>query len=164
MNPLAVVLALALGGHPIVLSPFGARCALQPALDGSCRRRPFPHDGADFGPAEVGDPVLAAADGRVIAVVTSPLVGGEIVIAHRDGHRTGYMHLRRSLVHVGERVRRGQAIGTVGLFWASDGVAHVHWRLWEHGRPIDPTRKAIGCFDPSRDFSRSSGFTFPLAC
>jgi len=164
MDVLAFVLALATGWHPVVLSPFGARCAVRRAEDGSCIRRPFRHDGADFGPATAGDRVIASADGTVLAVVTVPRFGTEVVIAHGGSYATGYMHLESAAVRRGQRVHRGETIGHVGLFWASDGIVHVHWRMWASGRLIDPASRAIGCFDPARDYSRTPGFTFPLAC
>jgi murein DD-endopeptidase MepM/ murein hydrolase activator NlpD len=160
----ALLLAIWAAFHPTVISSFGDRCAVRRGDDGECRPRPFRHDGADFGPATVGDPVIASADGQVFAIVTVPRIGTEVVIKHDGGFATGYMHLASAAVRRGQRVRRGETIGHVGLFWASDGVVHVHWRLWARGRPIDPVSRTIGCFDPARDYARAPELTYPLAC
>ena len=108
--------------------------------------------------------MIASADGQVLVVVTVPRIGTEVVIRHGAGYATGYMHLQSAAVRKGQRVRRGETIGNVGLFWASDGIVHVHWRLWARGRPIDPVSRTIGCFDPARDHSHTPDFTYPLAC
>lgn len=165
------MLALIGACRPFVLSSYGARCAIRRADDGSCRGRPFRHDGADVGPAEMGDPVIASADGVVLAVVENRDYGVEVVVRHdrdpRTHHRyhTGYLHLRHADVRVGDHVQRGQRLGEVGLFWASDGIVHVHWRLWEGRTPIDPISKSAGCFDRTATYSGANlTLTLPLAC
>ena len=60
-----------------------------------------------------GTRVGAAADG---AVVFAGMVGGSlhVVVRHADGIRTSYSFLRTVLVHRGDRVVRGEPVGTAG--------------------------------------------------
>ena len=60
-----------------------------------------------------GTPVGAAADGTV---VFAGMVGGSlhVVVRHADGLRTSYSFLRTALVHRGDRVVRGEPVGTSG--------------------------------------------------
>ena len=65
-------------------------------------------------------PTIAAAPGRVIRAFAGPAYGNQLTIDHgRDaGGRhltTSYLHLQRRLVRVGDRVLRGQQIGTLTL-------------------------------------------------
>ncbi len=103
-----------------------------------------------------------------MAVTESPKYGTEIIVLHNKESRervytTGYLHLQRATVRVGERVTRGEKIGEVGLFWASDEIVHVHWRLWSNGKTIDPVSRVVGCFEPKRKYSTLE-LTFPLPC
>ncbi|MFA5028695.1 MAG: M23 family metallopeptidase, partial [Candidatus Methylomirabilota bacterium] len=77
------------------------------------RRSRF-HTGIDLG-APQGDPVVAAADGRVLYARASrgPL-GKTVVLEHADGLRTVYAHLSRLEAREGEAVRQGESIGAVG--------------------------------------------------
>ena len=116
--------------------------------------------------------MIASADGVVVSVTGDTKYGTEVVIHHDlarseadDVYRTGYLHLRSAAVHVGQRVARGQKIGEVGLFWGSDEIVHVHWRLWFHGKTMDPVSKAVGCFARGNAYSDSTlELTFPLRC
>ncbi len=60
-----------------------------------------------------GTRVGAAADGTV---AFAGMVGGSlhVVVSHADGVRTSYSFLRTALVHRGDRVVRGQPVGTTG--------------------------------------------------
>ena len=140
-----------------------------------CVARSSPHDGVDFGPASIGDPVIASADGIVVGVASDPRWGTEVDILHRGyaldrqsgGHAymTGYVHLRRALVSTGDLVRRGQVIGEVGWFPWSDGIVHVHWRLWGPHGDLDPLTKSDGCYDAGKRYSDTVlQLTYPLRC
>lgn len=104
------------------------------------------HQGQDIF-ARCGTPLVAARGGRVQFREYHPAGGHYIVI---DGARTGadyaYMHMRsRSPFRVGDRVRTGQRIGSVGDSGNASGC-HLHFEIWtapgwyEGGRPIDPWR------------------------
>jgi murein DD-endopeptidase MepM/ murein hydrolase activator NlpD len=98
------------------------------------------HDGTDFG-AGCGQPLLAAADGRVIQRYFSPVWGNRMVIdngyARGAGVGTIYNHASGYTVGVGQRVDRGQVIGYVGSTGWSTGC-HLHFTVMANGRPVNP--------------------------
>jgi hypothetical protein len=104
------------------------------------------HQGHDVF-AKCGTPLVAARGGKVQFKESHPAGGHYIVI---DGDGTGtdyaYMHLvEPSPFRVGDRVRTGQRIGSVGDSGNAQGC-HLHFELWsapgwyQGGRPIDPLR------------------------
>ena len=101
------------------------------------KKRNAPHNGIDILAPE-GTPVLAIADGVVFRSRLNRKFGEEIKIKHavgtQDEIRAQYTHLDARLVKVGEKVRRGQIIGTVGKTgppeMLTSGVAHLHMALW----------------------------------
>ena len=94
------------------------------------------HDGIDY-IAEEGTPVLAAADGKVRSAEFSASRGNYIVIDHTDGFSTVYACLKEMQVSVGDEMKAGTQIGTVGSTGMSTGP-HLHLELWLGDEPIDP--------------------------
>lgn len=95
------------------------------------------HNGIDLVAAE-GSDVIAPADGTVISVSHSVKGdGNKVVISHGSGIQTVYSHLAKTKVVRGERVRRGDVIGTVGTSGASL-AAHLHYEVWKDGRADNP--------------------------
>ena len=83
------------------------------------------HLGVDFRGA-VGTPIRAA-NRAVVALVDTFFLGGRVVyLDHGGGLTTGYLHLSRALVGVGDTVARGQTIGHVGATGRVTGP-HLHW-------------------------------------
>ncbi len=81
--------------------------------------------------APSGTPILAAADGDVIIAKQGGWNGGYgsyIVIQHDNGSQTLYSHNSRVDVSVGQRVSRGDVIGTVGATGKATGP-HVHFEI-----------------------------------
>jgi murein DD-endopeptidase MepM/ murein hydrolase activator NlpD len=65
------------------------------------------------------------------------LEGNLLMIDHGMGLNTAFLHLSKILVHVGERVQRGQPVGLVGMTGRATGP-HLHWSMkWRDSR-IDP--------------------------
>jgi murein DD-endopeptidase MepM/ murein hydrolase activator NlpD len=94
------------------------------------------HLGVDFQGA-VGAAVHAANRG-VVALVDTFFLGGNVVyIDHGAGVVTGYMHLSRPLVSVGDTVARGQPIGLVGATGRTTGP-HLHWSARYGTLTVDP--------------------------
>ncbi|KQS05076.1 peptidase [Sphingomonas sp. Leaf357] len=96
------------------------------------------HSGIDIA-RTTGTPVLAPADGVVVLAADRPftLEGNLLLIDHGADLNSAFMHLSRIDVHVGDRVKRGQVIGAVGMTGRATGP-HLHWGLkWREAR-IDP--------------------------
>ncbi|MBI4168944.1 MAG: peptidoglycan DD-metalloendopeptidase family protein [Acidobacteria bacterium] len=107
------------------------------------RRDPFTgmrdfHQGLDL-VAPLGTKIVAPADGIVTRVGPSGGFGQSVIIAHGYGIITRYGHLSSSNVRVGQRVKRGDVIGTVGSTGRSTGP-HVHYELLVHQRNVDPVK------------------------
>ena len=96
---------------------------------GQTRTNHSPTPSVDFNRSnDIGDTVVAAAGGTVTRVgnTGSTSYGRWIEIAHGAGYRTRYAHLASQSVSVGQNVRRGQKIGTVGSTGGSTGP-HLHY-------------------------------------
>ncbi|MGX1882419.1 peptidoglycan DD-metalloendopeptidase family protein [Streptomyces sp. NPDC055287] len=97
------------------------------------------HTGQDFA-VDIGAPVRAIGEGRVVSVSCGGGFGIEVVVGHPDGYYSQYAHLAGVMVDQGERVRTGQWIGQAGTTGNSSGP-HLHFevRLTPHlGSGIDP--------------------------
>lgn len=94
------------------------------------------HKGIDF-EADVGDPVLAVADGVVSYSGDRDGYGQTVEIDHGNGYVTRYAHNSRLTRQVGQLVRAGQEIAKAGSTGRSTG-AHVHFEVWENGRAVNP--------------------------
>ena len=119
-----------------VTQPFGpSALVLEPALG----IYPHFHTGIDIA-APLGTPVLAAADGIVVAVAhTSVGYGNYVMIAHGGGVITLYAHLLETDVSLGDRVARGKKIGLEGSSGLSTGP-HVHFEVRINDQVVDPMR------------------------
>ncbi len=101
------------------------------------RRRP--HLGVDYG-APTGTPVLASASGRVIFAGRQGGYGKLVKIRHPSGYVTGYAHLSRIHVRVGQKVIQGQRVGRVGATGLATG-SHLDYRIYDkRGKPINPRK------------------------
>ena len=95
------------------------------------------HAGLDF-PAPPGTPVQAAADGTVVEAEFNVAYGNYVIIDHEEGCSTVYAHMDEILTEVGETVKMGDQIGTVGSTGRSTGP-HLHFELRIDGEPVDPS-------------------------
>lgn len=90
------------------------------------------HCGVDMG-QERGATIHAAADGTVIVAArkSQGISGRFIAIEHSGGLRSLYIHLDelRSDIEVGQRVRAGEPIGTMGRTGFAIGRAHLHFAI-----------------------------------
>ncbi len=98
------------------------------------------HSGIDM-TARMGTPVYATGDGvvRVAGRNAKGLSGYGIVavIDHGYGFMTLYAHMQGVKVRVGQKVKRGEQIGTVGSSGMSSG-AHLHYEVIQNGKKVDP--------------------------
>ncbi|CAB3797270.1 hypothetical protein LMG28688_04490 [Paraburkholderia caffeinitolerans] len=86
---------------------------------------------------KAGDPVIAAADGKVMYAGTGlNEYGSLIIVQHNKDFLTAYSHNRRLLVRTGDVVRQGQQIAEMGSE-NNDRVA-VMFEVRRDGKPVDP--------------------------
>ena len=114
-------------GYPLpnkgsVVLAYGWR--LQPALG----QVAF-HSGVDL-TAPVGTKVLAAGDGTVAFADDQGSYGKLVVINHAGGRQTRYAHLGAIAVKVGQTIKRGTTLGTVGKTGQpSSPASHLHFEI-----------------------------------
>ncbi|QOW19060.1 M23 family metallopeptidase [Lysobacter ciconiae] len=96
------------------------------------------HKGIDF-KAQVGDPVMAVADGVVSFSGVRSGYGNTIEIDHGNGYVTRYAHNSRLSRKVGGLVRAGQEVAKAGSSGRSTG-AHVHFEVWQNGQAVNPKK------------------------
>lgn len=99
------------------------------------KRRNY-HSGIDIS-ASIGTPVIAASDGVVIYTGRSGGYGNTIKIRHSGGYITRYAHCSTTVVKVGQKVKMGKVIGSVGRTGTATG-AHLHFEVYYKGRRINP--------------------------
>ncbi len=116
-------------------SPFGMR--LHPILHYYRM-----HDGDDIGGA-CGEPIWAAQSGTVIKAETgyNGGSGNNVWIEHGDINgvdvQSGYLHMQRYTVSVGQKVNKGDVIGYVGSTGLST-ACHLHFSIRKNGVQSDP--------------------------
>jgi murein DD-endopeptidase MepM/ murein hydrolase activator NlpD len=96
------------------------------------------HSGIDIAPG-AGAPIVAPADGVVVLAAEQPfsLEGHLLMIDHGAGLNSAFLHCDTLAVKVGDVVRQGQLIATVGMTGRATGP-HLHWSLTWHGARLDP--------------------------
>jgi murein DD-endopeptidase MepM/ murein hydrolase activator NlpD len=94
------------------------------------------HKGVDFAGAP-GSSVTAVAAGVVTWAGERSGFGKLIEINHGDGFVTRYAHNERTLVTVGDTVKRGEPVALMGSTGRSTGP-HVHFEVLRNGRQVDP--------------------------
>ena len=92
--------------------------------------------GVDIG-GELGQPVLAAAGGKVVYSGGALKGYGElIIIKHDDLHLSAYGYNRRRLVGEGVMVAAGQPIAELGI--GPEQKPALHFEIRRKGKPVDP--------------------------
>lgn len=88
---------------------------------------------------KLGDPVLAAADGRVVYAGSGLRgYGNLIIVKHNNSYLTAYAHNKVLLVSDDQQVKRGQKIAEMG---SSDAErVQLHFEIRRSGKPIDPIK------------------------
>ncbi len=106
-----------------VVSEFGIRNGLR-------------HNGIDIA-APLGEPIHAALDGEVVYVGSQRGYGNVVLLQHEDFVITVYAHNERNLVRLGDKVKKGQPIATVGQTGNASGP-HLHFEYRVRGTAINP--------------------------
>ncbi len=95
------------------------------------------HPGLDIA-TQHGNPVLATADGIVLACKTENRGGKTIKLSHPlTGWVTVYCHLSKFEVKTGQKVKRGDVIGLVGQTGRAR-APHVHYEVRKDGKRFNP--------------------------
>jgi lipoprotein NlpD len=94
--------------------------------------------GLDIG-GKVGDPVSAAADGRVVyAGAGLRGYGNLIILKHNNTYLTAYAHNQTLLVKEDQVIKRGQKIAEMGNSDADQ--VKLHFEIRRQGKPVDPAK------------------------
>ena len=114
------------------------------------RRDPFTggaamHSGLDFG-GRTGDPIRAAAAGRVSFVGTRSGYGNVVEITHGNGLLTRYAHMSAWKARAGQQVAAGEVIGAIGSTGRSTGP-HLHFEVRINGAAVNPRPLLEGARD-----------------
>lgn len=88
---------------------------------------------------KAGDPVIAAADGRVVYSGTGLRGYGKLVILkHNNTYLSAYAHNQNILVKEGQSVSKGQKIAEMGNTDADQ--VKLHFEVRRQGKPVDPLK------------------------
>ena len=99
----------------------------------------YHHDGVDIASAR-GTAVLASGHGQVIMTKRSDLLAGfgnYVEVDHGNGIVTRYSHLEDVAVRIGQKIKKGHALGTVGSSGGSI-APHLHYEVIKNGTNQDP--------------------------
>lgn len=100
------------------------------------------HNGLDIA-GNIGDPVMAALDGKVKSTFYErDGYGNVVILEHEGGIETRYAHMSKIGVKTGDTVKKGDIVGEVGSTGRSTGP-HLHFEVRVNGSPVDP-QKYIG--------------------
>ena len=139
-------------------------------------KRPWPHMGVDYRKPE-GSAVLAPGDGEITGLsfgsksINAMLCGKGVNIWHTGlaaKHMTRFCHMKRVDVKVGDRVRQGQVIGTVGRTGcrrANNCTPHLHFEVRYDYRLVDPATRIGGCYkEGKRTTDPNKPLVYPVRC
>jgi Peptidase family M23 len=109
------------------------------------------HHGIDMA-AVKGTPVKVARSGTVIEACFQAGYGNTVVVQHSDILQTRYAHLHTIRAYVGQKIKQGVIVGTVGETGfirkkGKDG-SHLHFEVYEKGKRVNP----MHCLPPSIRF------------
>jgi murein DD-endopeptidase MepM/ murein hydrolase activator NlpD len=114
-----------------VTSDFGTR------LDPYSAERKM-HQGLDIATPH-GQPVYSPSDGTVVFTRTEGGYGKVLVVDHGYGVKTRYGHLSEIHVRLGDRIKRGDKVASVGNTGRSTGP-HLHYEVRVNGIPENPRK------------------------
>ncbi len=99
------------------------------------------HHGIDMA-AVKGTPVKVARAGTVVEAGFQTGYGNTVVVQHSDALKTRYAHLHTIRVYMGQKIKQGIIVGTVGETGfirkkGKDG-SHLHFEVYEKGKRVNP--------------------------
>ena len=95
-----------------------------------------PHSGIDIAAAE-GSPIIAPADGVVRATGHYFFNGKTVLIDHGQGLVSMFCHMSSTNVQLGQRIKQGQRVGSVGQTGRATGP-HLHWSVSLNNARVNP--------------------------
>ncbi|BAP58720.1 peptidoglycan DD-metalloendopeptidase family protein [Candidatus Tachikawaea gelatinosa] len=101
----------------------------------------LPHKGVDFA-TPINTPIFSVSDGKVIKIKKSKTAGKYVTLLHNRKFITRYMHLKKILVKIGQKIKQGDCIGLSGNTGRSTGP-HLHYELWLNKKAVDPLKPNI---------------------
>lgn len=142
-----------------------------------------PHSGVDF-TGQFGEDVIAPADGIVVTHwgANPQTCGHTVAIHHAEFNRyTVFCHFQDVSVNIGQKIGRGEKIGTLGDSGVAGGCrqagrpcAIVHMELNTDGRghptalrgvTFDVLEYSVGCFDSASSYPTDKlALTYPVRC
>jgi murein DD-endopeptidase MepM/ murein hydrolase activator NlpD len=117
--------------------PFNGEAAIHTGIDISCPIR---------------TQIRATADGVVSHSGWIENSGYVVILEHGCGFSTVYAHNTTNTVKVGQKVKRGDLLGYVGITGKSTGP-HLHYEVWKNGRAINAEKYLPG----ERDVRQGNG-------
>lgn len=94
------------------------------------------HKGLDM----TGNSSIMAADHAVVETAGKHKdYGNYIILNHKNGYKTVYMHMSKLLVKKGDIVQKGDKIGVMGNTGQSYGT-HLHFEVHKNGTPVNPSQ------------------------
>lgn len=93
------------------------------------------HKGMDMG-GKRGAPIFAVEAGRIDRTKRQSNGALQIVLRGKSGSKYYYGHMDKVLINGGQKVKKGQVIGTMGDS-GSPGEVHLHFEYWKSGRESD---------------------------
>jgi len=89
----------------------------------------------------IGTKIYSVMPGKVFYEGNDKKMGNVIVISHKNGYITKYMHNKENFVQTGESISLNKPIAEMGktgsVLSKKEGI-HLHFELWEDGNPINP--------------------------
>jgi murein DD-endopeptidase MepM/ murein hydrolase activator NlpD len=95
-----------------------------------------PHKGIDIA-ASPGDPIFAVDAGKVVFAGSQRGYGNVIILEHSNMIMTVYAHNEANLVRLGDTVKKGQPIASMGSTGTSSGP-HLHFEYRVQGKAMNP--------------------------
>ena len=96
------------------------------------------HTGIDIANSS-GTTIIATGNGRISKANSERFMGKRVAIDHGYGYITQYGHMKKILVNVGQKVKRGDVIGLVGKTGRTTGP-HLHYEVLVNGTPVNPMK------------------------
>ena len=95
------------------------------------------HNALDIA-AKTGTVIRAPADGVVLLAHEDMLLTGKTVLmAHGNDLTTSYIHMSKILVKEGQKLKKGDKIGLIGMTGRANGP-HLHWTVMWKDKRVDP--------------------------